>query len=314
MSDDELLGNDALGNDEYEAPASEEEEQASETDAEEAELSEEDSDEEGEAEGEEDEEGDDDGDESSELEEVEFRGKKYKLHPDLKPALMMQADYTRKTQEVAEEKRALEEQKETLSQQAEAQKELVNEYGQLHAIKAQIAQYANVDWNQWDDQDPIEAGKHYRHLHQLKEAASQIEGEIRNKENERSQAAQQEAAKRTEEYLQSLRKEIPDWSNELDFQLTNYARGLGFSDQDLKSVRDVRMVKILREAMEGRQLKEKLQKQQQAAKKPKPKEEVKPLKKQAKGRTSARSGLSDDMSTEEWVKQRNKQVAARQRY
>ena len=45
-----------------------------------------------------------------ELEEVEHEGKKYQIPKPLKGALLMQADYTRKTQEVAEQRRAVEEQ------------------------------------------------------------------------------------------------------------------------------------------------------------------------------------------------------------
>ncbi|MEK1933745.1 MAG: hypothetical protein AAAC47_28970, partial [Pararhizobium sp.] len=40
--------------------------------------------------------------------EVEFNGKKYKVHPDLKDGLMMRADHTRKTMEVAELRKAVE--------------------------------------------------------------------------------------------------------------------------------------------------------------------------------------------------------------
>src|SRR6476660_325944 len=63
-------------------------------------------DDQGDAEGDEDEGSQDDQDEDDDSEEVEFGGKKYKLPKDLKPALMMEADYRRKTQELAEQRRS----------------------------------------------------------------------------------------------------------------------------------------------------------------------------------------------------------------
>lgn len=46
------------------------------------------------------------GSQEDDLEEVEHSGKKYRIPKELKPALMLQADYTRKTQEAAEARRA----------------------------------------------------------------------------------------------------------------------------------------------------------------------------------------------------------------
>ena len=48
-----------------------------------------------------------DGQEPDEV-EVDYNGKSYCLPPELKDALLRQADYTRKTQELAEGRRALE--------------------------------------------------------------------------------------------------------------------------------------------------------------------------------------------------------------
>src|SRR5215475_66105 len=47
----------------------------------------------------------DDNDPAESLEEVEFAGKQYRLPKELKSALMMHTDYTRKTQEVAQGRR-----------------------------------------------------------------------------------------------------------------------------------------------------------------------------------------------------------------
>ncbi|WP_422383274.1 hypothetical protein [Roseibium album] len=318
MEIDELLETDALDTEEIQDSASEEDEQSSETEVDDVEVDEDAETDEAEAE-EDDEEidlGDDDVE--SELEEVEFQGKNYKIHPDLKLALMRDADYTQKSQANAETKRALDEQQQSFEQQVQGHRELMGEYAQFQALQNQIDQYSNVDWNALEEQDPLDAGRHWRNLQQLKEAQQKVGSGIRQKEHERSQAAQREDAKRTEEYVSARNKAIPDWSDDLNLQLTTFAKTYGYSEQDVGSLRDPRMLQILREAMDGRQLRQKLQKQQaaarKAAKKVKTQEEVKPLKKQAKGRTSARNGLDDNMSTDDWLKVREKQVAARGGY
>src|SRR5215204_3179929 len=54
--------------------------------------------------------------EAEELEEIERNGKKYKIPTALKSELLMQQDYTRKTQEVAEQRRAIEAEQQALEE------------------------------------------------------------------------------------------------------------------------------------------------------------------------------------------------------
>ena len=55
-------------------------------------------------------------------EEVEHDGHKYRVPKALKPALMMHSDYTKKTQDLAEERKALQAGEQTLKQHAETQR------------------------------------------------------------------------------------------------------------------------------------------------------------------------------------------------
>src|SRR4051794_25376107 len=85
-----------------------------------------------------------------ETEEVERGGKTYRVPKALKGELMMHADYTRKTQEVAATRRALEQRAVDLAE-AEVQTraalgEHVAEVAQLHGIEAELARLGAVDW------------------------------------------------------------------------------------------------------------------------------------------------------------------------
>lgn len=240
----------------------------------------------------------------------ETGGKTYKVPADLKPHLMMNADYTRKTQEVSEQRAALEERQQSFDQQVESQQALLADYAQVKAIEQQIAQYNEVDWVKLDEEDPMTANQHRWNLQQLKDARSTQIETIRTKEQERSRTAQRETVKRTEEYQNALAREIKGWGPELNLALSQYGRAAGYSDQELSSVRDVRQVKTL---MKAHLWDQHLQRQKAAAK-PKPKPDVKPLAKPAKGKAPARTGLSDDMDIKDWAAMRNKQVAAKRGY
>src|SRR5215204_4003947 len=69
--------------------------------------------------------------EDEEFEEVERAGKKYRIPAALKGELMMQSDYTKKTQEVSETRKALEAREAEIAQQAARVKELSEDHKRL---------------------------------------------------------------------------------------------------------------------------------------------------------------------------------------
>lgn len=130
-----------------------------------------------------------------ETEEVEHEGKTYKVHKDLKPALMFNADYTRKTQEVAEARKALdarhqelttrEQSWQTLStQHAEASDKLLETRAQGVAIDQQIAAYDALikEAETAGDADRARDLKFYRQ--DLKDAKADLVGEISKQQAE----------------------------------------------------------------------------------------------------------------------------------
>ena len=91
-----------------------------------------------------------------ELEEIERDGKRYKIPAALKPELMMQADYTRKTQELAAERKAIADQRSMVEQASEAE---LNAYAAVWNIDQQLAAYQKLDWDAWADKAPLELQK-----------------------------------------------------------------------------------------------------------------------------------------------------------
>lgn len=272
--------------------------------------------------------GDENADPEDETEEVELGGKKYKVHRDLKANLMMQADYTRKTQEIAEYRRALDQaaqahqaREQAFAQQAQFQQQHLREFAHLANLDQQLEQYARFDWDQAEIQDPLTAQKHLRQYQQLKDQRAALAGQLQQMEySTREQARRQELAqqqehekalaKQIQETERVLQREIKGYNETTLTAIRDYATGrAGYSMEELKSaVVDPRAFIILDKARRYDQLLEK----RQAAAKAKTPEQTKPLTRISNGKSGAvASGLDDSLSADEWVRRRNEQLRKR---
>lgn len=187
-------------------------------------------------------------------EEIEHEGKKFKLPKALKPLLMFQQDYTRKTQEVAETRRTLETERTSLVQQVEAEKANIQDVARLVNIDGQLEQFKAVNWQELERDDPLQAQSLWRQFQQLKDTRQEVAGQLSQKMQQRSLAAQQETAKRVQEAHATLSRDIKGWGPELAAKVTEFGRNVGFSDEELSATTDPRVVKTLHLAMLGQQL------------------------------------------------------------
>ena len=96
--------------------------------------------------------GAEDGQPEDDTEEVDWDGTKYRIPKALKPGLLMQADYTRKTQELAEQRRHVEQHVQSLSQQAELQQATLEHRVNLRTVEQQLQQFSNTDWSNYSAQ------------------------------------------------------------------------------------------------------------------------------------------------------------------
>ena len=177
-------------------------------------------------------------------EEVEHEGKKYKIPKELKSALMMQADYTRKTQEVAELRKAAENERDAVKRQAEVQQSDIREYAQLYSIEERLKQFEQVNWQQYSQQDPVQAQASWFEYSQLKDQGHKLATNVSQRERQREFERQQETAKQIEQGQASLAKEIKGWSPELGVKLQVFAKSEGWSDREISNI-TVAQVKTL---------------------------------------------------------------------
>jgi len=244
---------------------------------------------------------DEDGDEP--FEEIERDGRRARIPAWLKPELMMQADYTRKTQELAEARRAFEAERGQVEQASQAE---LSAHANLSLIDRQIGHYSKVDWNAWHDSDPFEAQKAFAQFQLLKDARAQTLGALAQLHQERTLRAQQDTAKRIEQGAAELARDIKDWSPTTAAKLLDFGQShYGFSREDLDGIDDPRLVKVLHAAFrwEEHQQKQKAAQSHAAAQTTRPAAKV--------GGASPKPGLDDRLSADEWLRRRNEQLRKR---
>jgi hypothetical protein len=255
-----------------------------------------------------------------ETEELEWDGKKWVLPKDvtsaLKPALLRQQDYTRKTQEVAEARKALEAEREQFKGQTEAQQAHFKAATKLAALDEQIEPYAKMtpqDWQNLRAQDPNAYQDHWVNYDFLKNQRDAAARDFSQKEMERRQSTERESANRIQKAEAEIARHVEGWTpgNELDKKISDFGISRGYSPQELaqlalqqpKLVRDLNRLRILEEAAAKQNKQQSFQKSQEA----KPVSRVGGSGGSAARKTTDASG--DALSTEEWAKREQERVA-----
>ena len=227
--------------------------------------------------------------------EIVKDGKAYKVPAALKDELLMHADYTRKTQEVAELRKSVE----ATLQQAQQVTQLEQQAAiAIGTIDAQIADFNTIDWDAWEDTDPIAAQRAWRQFGQLKESRGAALNQYQQAQHQRTFVQQQETAKLLEQGQRELAASIPEWGPEKATALLTHAnKAYGFAPEELNGITDPRMIKVLNDAFQFRQA----SKTQSVAKKVETQQAFKPAAKVATGKAPVK-GLDDRLKPEDWAK------------
>ncbi|ASS55905.1 hypothetical protein [Rhizobium leguminosarum] len=196
-----------------------------------------------EAEGAEGQEGE--GEAEPELVEVDYDGKKHKIPAELKDALLRQQDYTRKTQEVAEERKVVEAKRAEADQIFQTSQEVIEAKAHIHHLDSQLKQYEGVNWQQLENEDPMAAMSHWRNYQTLKEERGQVAGYLTHTTNELSEKAKLDTANRLRETRAFAEKSIPGWTEDMDKKITDFALGKGFTREALQNAYSPQTYEIL---------------------------------------------------------------------
>ncbi|BAQ88407.1 Non-structural protein NSP1 like [uncultured Mediterranean phage uvMED] len=161
------------------------------------------------------------------------------------------ADYTRKTQELAQERNQSSEFVERSKKDVEAKLTKLNELN--NAAQAQLQQeYAEVDFEKLYEEDPVEAARLEHKMRKKHEQLAQV-----------SQQTQELQAQEFNKYLgeqqKLLSQKVPELMDEqkgprFKQQMRDYLGNIGFNDNEINSVYDHRYVMLVKDAMNYRNL------------------------------------------------------------
>ena len=161
------------------------------------------------------------------------------------------ADYTRKTQELAQERNQSSEFVERSKKDVEAKLQKLNELN--NAAQAQLQQeYANIDFEKLYDEDPVEAARLEHKMRKKHEQLAQVSQQTQSLQAE-------EFNKYLEEQQKQLVKKMPEFLDEqkgprFKQQMRDYLSNVGFKDQEINSIYDHRYVMLVKDVMSYRNL------------------------------------------------------------
>jgi len=239
------------------------------------------------------------------FEEVEYEGKKYALPPELKDAILRQADYTRKTQELAQTRQQAEQ---TFAQQQariEAERANIQAVARLTALDERLQQYAGVDWDSLSQSNGELAQREFMKYQQLKDSRQQFVAQIQQHEGQRAMQEQQETARQLQEANEALSREIKGWSPDYAQSLREVAKSLGAKEEQLNGIREPWIVK----ALHAQKVLAEMTKKAGAAA---PAVAAKPVRTISGGNAKATVD-PDKMSIEDWMRHEQRRTASARR-
>jgi hypothetical protein len=236
------------------------------------------------------------------LVQVEHEGQTYAVPAALKGALMRHADYTRKTQELAQQRRALEAGHQALQQAADAHGAHLADHARLLALGDQIARLEQQNWPALQQQNPAGAQQLLTQLFQMKQAHEIAAGQLAHKQQVQAFDQQRQHAMQVEHGKALLAQHIDDWSPDYAAQLGRFAVSQGLTPEEVSSVSDPRLVVLLHHAYRGHQAEQ----QQAAGERLAQAQAVRPAV-QVGGGGSAPND-PNRMSTDDWMRHRRGQL------
>ena len=199
----------------------------------------------------------------SEVEEEELEETRYTVKAageekevtleELMQGYQLGADYTKKTQELAENRKAVEAEARAILEA----KQVRDTYAQrLQAIEQFLTsgQDSSEDLAAMKENDPIGYAVKVAELTEKKEQLAQVRAEQERIAQQQQADRQQEMARLVQQEAQKLSQVLPEFSDptkgeQIRNEIRNYGKSAGFTDQELSQVYDSRHVLMLHKAM-----------------------------------------------------------------
>jgi hypothetical protein len=189
------------------------------------------------------------------LEEFEWEGAKLSVPKSLREAVMKNEDYTRKTQELAEHRRALDQAREGMQRaqiDSQFQQSIASEAQEISVIDAYLKEAGKLNWSQMNMEQLLRTRAE---VDQVKERRAGLQESIRGKRTQYDAAIKQHLDKLRANSRELSAKSIQGFNEQTEKALRDFAVAEGLSEAEADSVLlDPRSTKILWKAQQFAQV------------------------------------------------------------
>lgn len=181
----------------------------------------------------------------------------------VKDGLLMRADYSRKTMELAEKSKAVDARDQRIMQTAQTLQALPQHFAAIQAVEAQLANYQNVDWQRLRAEDPsgIAEVRARQDLQDLQSRRTALYGELQRAHQGFQAYQAQGFQERLAQELPKVKEAIPDFGDakvkEMREGAIKHYGKYGITDALLNGASNAYELAILNDALQFRALQEK---------------------------------------------------------
>lgn len=231
--------------------------------------------------------------------ELDLDGEVHTLPIALKGAVLRHADYTRKTQELADQRRAVEAERAALAEERRVARGATGDRAVLAALDLQLEAFAEIDWRLLGHEDADRARDLWAAFQETQALRDQFAYALSHHENREALRQAREAAEEMAATGAQLREEIDGWSPEVAAKLVEYGQAFGVTLEEFAQMADPRLWKLLHKAWQADQAN--MGDAQAEAMSVRPAVTV-------GGGSAGGGGVRDELGTKEWMRRRNEQM------
>ena len=171
---------------------------------------------------------------------------------ELQAGYSRQADYTRKSQVLAEQRKQMDDELSATQQERQRYSHALEQLGD--STDFEINQFKDVDWNKLKADDPMAYIQQKDALRDLQDSKNKINAEKQKLQEQQEKEYKANMLKHRDEQLKLLSERLPDWTDptkgpKLKQDIKGFALAKGFTEQEINMLIDARSIEVLNNAM-----------------------------------------------------------------
>jgi len=182
---------------------------------------------------------------------VKVDGEEFEVDLDeLRNGYQRQSDYTKKSQSVAEMRKAYEANLQSVQQERDQYQQVLANMENYQNLE--LKKYQELDWASLKEDDPVEYMEKRIEFQDAKDKVNQVKQEQMAVQQKTQQEVYQNIQHKVQEEAELLATALPEYSDpssNLKTELRDFAMNMGFSEQDVNGITDHKVVLVLHKAM-----------------------------------------------------------------